>query len=115
MLDRRRSITVSAVLVNRLGTSVRGRIQVRAGSAEPVVVELAKLADGATATVIEGWTTNRRSRDGWSWMLEDDAGRLYSGHVICAVEGPVEIGLDAAPRPRLSLRQAHGTCSVELT
>lgn len=114
MFDRRRSVKVSAVLVNRLGASVRGRIEVRAGKAEPVIVELAQLADGATATVFEGWTTNAHSRDGWSWMLEDDAGHVYTGHVVCAVEGPVELGLDATPRPRLSLRQAHGACIVDL-
>lgn len=114
MFDRRGPIRVSAVLVNRLGASLRGRIQVHSSHAEPAIVEFAELADGATATLFDAWTTDRRTRDGWSWMLEDAAGHVYTGYVVCAVEGRVEIEIEAAPRPRLSLRQAHGACVVDL-
>jgi hypothetical protein len=114
MFDRRSSVVASAVLVNRLGERVRGRIQVRAGEGEPRVVEFAELEDGARTTLFEGWTTDPRSRDRWTWMIEDGAGRIHTGSVVCAVEGPVEIGLEADPRARLALRQAHGACVVDL-
>jgi hypothetical protein len=114
MFDRRPSVAVSALLVNRLGVSVRGRIDVRAGKGATRVVELPELADGARVTLFDDWTTTPRSRDSWSWMLEDGAGRIHAGHMVCAVEGPVEIGLEADPRPRLALRQAHGTCVMDL-
>lgn len=114
MFDRRASIVVSAMLVNRLVIGVRGRIQVRTGNGPPRLLEFAELADGASATLLEGWTTNHGSRDSWSWMLEDGAGRTYTGQVVCAIEGPVEIGLEVDPRPRLALRQTHGSCVVDL-
>jgi hypothetical protein len=114
MFDRRSSIAVTATLVNRWGTPVFGRLQIRAGDAEPLVVELPALAAGATATVLEGWTTNQRSRDRWTWMLEDGVGRIFTGSVVCAVEGPVEIRLEATPRARIAFRQAHGACVVDL-
>jgi hypothetical protein len=114
MFGRPSSIVASAVIVNRLGTAVRGRIQVCAGPSEPLIVELSELADGAAALVFDGWTTSDRSRDRWTWMLEDGAGRIHTGSVVCAVEGPIEIGLEATPRRRLELRQAHGACVVDL-
>ncbi len=114
MFDRRASVAASARLVNRLGVSVRGRIEVRAGKGAALVVEFPELADGASMTLFAGWTTTPSSRDSWSWMLEDGAGRIHAGHTVCAVEGPVEIGLEADPRPRLALRQVHGACVVDL-
>jgi hypothetical protein len=112
--DRRASVVAPVVLVNRLGTGVRGRLQLLAGKATPLMVELAELAEGARVTVQEEWTTGPRLRDQWSWMLEDGAGRVHTGHVVCAIEGPVELRLEAGPTPKMVLRQSHGDCVVEL-
>jgi hypothetical protein len=114
IFDRRPSVAAPVVLVNHLGTSVRGRLQLLAGKARPLSLEIAEIAVGASVMVQERWATGPRLRDQWSWMLKDGAGRVHVGHVVCAIEGAVELRLEAGPTPRMVLRQRHGDCVVDL-
>jgi hypothetical protein len=108
------SAAVRVVLVNRLGASVRGRLQLLTGKDAALAVDLAEIADGSTVTVHEGWPADPRARDRWSWRLEDGAGRTHVGSVVCAIEGAVELRIEAGPTPRLVVQQRHGACVASL-